>query len=253
MRQTKIRDIVQERGSIRVDELSSLFDVSDITIRRDLDYLEKRGVLERTHGGAVCTEHIRTESLYSEKDRLLAAEKEAIGKAAAGMVEDGDTLLINSGSTTYQVIPHIQGRQNLRIITNNVTDAVSLREKDRTEIILTGGLFRPESHSLIGPFASRILSDVYGSKAILGVDGLSIKSGMTSPVYQEANITRTMLERTQGRIILTADHSKIGRVTSFVIAPISHGDVLVTDSGFNEEFRPDLEENGMTIVKAPVS
>lgn len=247
-RQAYIAERVKEKGSIRVDELSQLLDVSDITIRRDLADLEKKGVLERTHGGAVCTEQITVETAYSEKDRVNSEAKMAIGELAASLVNEGETVLINSGSTTLQVIKQLARRKGIKIITNNAA-ALGLSDAAAT-IIFTGGTLRSSSHTFVGPFSSRTLSEINATKAIIGVDGLSLRAGLTSPVMEEAEITKTMLERVYGTVILAADYSKIGKVSSFRIAPVQDAQILITDISFNEDYRTELEAAGLKIMKA---
>ncbi len=248
-RQERIHAVLRERGIVKVAELSELLGVSEITIRRDLEVLERKGLLERTHGGAVYTHRMSIEPLYTEKDRIRRPEKQRIGRAAAQLVEEGDTLLINSGSTTLQVIRHLAGRRNIRIITSNLGALLAAQEGD-LELILIGGLFRPQSNSLVGPLATLSLQQVCGSKAIIGVDGISFKYGLTTPVLQEAEVARMMIERTQGPIIVVADHSKVGMVSNFITAPLEKVDILVTDGNLDDDYRKGLEERGLRVIIA---
>ena len=249
-RQAMIVDLIKKDGLVTVEALSKTLEVSVITIRRDLSVLEETGVLERTHGGAVITNPIEREFHYSEKDRLNKEQKESIGKAAAALVEDGDTVFINSGSTTYQVIRFLEGKKDLQIITNNAAAVADFGGRPGIELILTGGIFRHQSNCLIGDFAINTVNMVVASKIIMGVDGISFKEGLTSPVYQEAGITKAMIERTQGQVICVADYTKIGKVTNFVTSPLSVVDTLVTDWMFNEDLRIKIEEIGIKIIKS---
>lgn len=249
-RQAMIVELIKKDGLVTVESLSKKLEVSVITIRRDLSVLEETGVLERTHGGAVFTNPIEREFHYSEKDRLNKEQKESIGKAAAALVEDGDTVFINSGSTTYQVIRFLEGKRDLQIITNNAAAVADFGGRPGIDLILTGGLFRHQSNCLIGDFAVNTVNMVVASKLIMGVDGISFKEGLTSPVYQEAGITKLMIERTQGQVICVADYTKIGKVTNFVTSPLSVVDTLVTDWMFNEDLRIKIEEIGIKIVKS---
>lgn len=247
-RQSMIVDLIKRDGLVTVEALSKKLDVSVITIRRDLSVLEETGVLERTHGGAVFTNPIEREFNYTEKDNFDKKEKESIGRAAAALVEDGDTLFINSGSTTYQVIRFLEGKRDLQIITNNAAAVADFGGRPGIDLILTGGIFRHQSNCLIGEFAINTVNMVVASKIIMGVDGLSFKEGLTSPVYQEAGITKAMIERTQGQVICVADSSKIGRVTNFVTAPLTVVDTLVTDWKFKDELRVKMEKSGIKII-----
>ena len=247
-RQTRIRRIIEEKGVVKVVELSRQFNVTELTIRRDLDVLEKQGVLDRTHGGAILRHRMKTEPLYTEKDQINRLEKELIGQAVNRVVEPGDTLLVNTGSTTSQVLRHLTGKQ-LRVITSNANALLEVSDPD-IELILAGGLFRRQSNSLIGFFAHSVLNQVCGSKAIIGVDGLSSKFGLTTPIQQEAEVTRLMIQRTQGPVVVVADHSKMGVVSNFVTAPIKTIDMLITDAGIKPDFRKMLEDIGIEVVIA---
>lgn len=247
-RQKRIQRLLQERGVVKVTDLSSLLGVSEITIRRDLDVLERNGDLERTHGGAVYNQRMRIEPRYAQKDAIHREEKEAIGRAAAKLVEVGDTLLINSGSTTKQVIRSLK-MSNVRIITSNLGAVIEAQESEM-ELILIGGLLRSQSNSLVGSLATLSLQQVYGSKAFIGVDGLSVKYGLTTPILEEAEIAREMIRRTPGPVIVVADHSKLSVVSNFMSAPIDQVDILVTDQGLSNELREELEKIGIKVIIA---
>ena len=247
----RIRELLRTQGAVKVAALSDLLRVSEITIRRDLEELEQEGLLERTHGGAIYSHRMQVEPLYTEKDRIHQEEKRLIGQAAAQLVEEGDTLLINSGSTTLQVIHHLVGKKDIRVITSNVGAVLAVQNSD-FDLMLIGGSFRPQSNSLVGHLAVLSLQQVYGNKAFIGVDGISAKYGLTTPILQEAEIARLMIERASGQVIVVADHSKLGVVANFVTAPVDEVDILVTDEGFDEEYRAELEERGIEIIIAPM-
>ncbi len=247
-RQTRIQRLIKEKGVVKVIELSRMFNVTELTIRRDLDVLEKQGILDRTHGGAILRHRMKTEPLYTEKDQTSRLEKEAIGKMANTLVEQGDTLLINTGSTTTQVLRYLSGNR-LTVVTSNV-NAIAEVEDPNIELVLTGGTFRKQSNSLIGIFAHTVLDQVCGSKAIIGVDGLSIKFGLTTPIQQEAEVTLKMMERTQGPVIVVEDHKKMGVVSNFQTAPIKNINMLITDSGIKPDFKKLLEDLGIKVIIA---
>lgn len=247
-RQTRIQRLIQEKGIVKVMDLSRIFNVTELTIRRDLNLLEKKGILDRTHGGAILRHRMKTELLYTEKDQSSRSEKEWIGKAVNEIIEPKDTLLINTGSTTTQVLRHLSGKR-LTVVTSNA-NALGLVDDPDIELILTGGTFRKQSNSLIGVFARTVLDQVCGSKAIIGVDGLSIKFGLTTPIQHEAEVARLMIERTQGPVIVVADHKKMGVVSNFETAPIRKVDMLVTDSGIEPDFRKMLEDIGIQVIIA---
>ncbi|MGQ9571212.1 MAG: DeoR/GlpR family DNA-binding transcription regulator [Thermodesulfovibrionales bacterium] len=247
-RQERIHSLIRKQGIVKVTDLSKMLGVSELTIRRDLAVLEQRGILEKTHGGAIYSFRMRVEPLYTQKDRIHREEKDAIGKAAAQLVEEGDTLLINSGSTTRQVIHYLRDKK-VRIITSNLS-AVPEAMESEMELILIGGHYRSQSNSIIGPLAHISLKQAYGSKAFIGVDGVSLKYGLTTPILEEAEVARRMIEQTPGPIIVVADHSKLGVVSNFITAPIDKIHMLVTDDGIEEEYQSNLEKAGIKVVIA---
>lgn len=247
-RRKRIQDAVLSGGIVKVTELSEKMGVSELTIRRDLDNLERQGVLQRTHGGAVSNRRLRVEPLYTQKGQLNVKEKEAIGRAAAEYVQENDTLLINSGSTTARILPHLPS--NIRVITSNV-GGVAEHPLEGVSVVLLGGVYREQSRSVVGSMTGGILREVYGSKTFIGVDGVSATHGLTTPIYEEAEVGRMMIERSHGPVIVVADHTKLGVVSNFVTCSISQIHMLITDSGFPERFRAELEQAGVTVVLAP--
>ncbi|MEA2007907.1 MAG: DeoR/GlpR family DNA-binding transcription regulator [Chloroflexota bacterium] len=248
-RRNRIHEIIRDQGIVRVSALSDLFDVAEITIRRDLEQLEQVGYLERTHGGAVYSRRMQLETSYTEKDQIHRQEKEQIGVEAAALVENEDIILVNSGSTTLQIFRHLADQKRIRVITSNMGAFREIRGLD-IELILVGGEYREESNSLVGPLATLGLEQVYGNKCFIGVDGVSIKYGLTTPNLREAEVARMMIEHTRGQVIVVADHHKLGVVADFQTAPIEGIDILVTDSDFDESYREGLEKLGIEIVVA---
>jgi len=226
-RQERITELIEEKGAVKVTELSDTFAVPVLTIRRDLSVLEERGILERSHGGAILRRKMNKEPSYSEKAKLLVKEKHFIAREATKLIEDGETVFVNSGSTNLQVLQALAGRK-IRIITNNI-GASDVFEHSEIEFLLTGGTYRPQSRSLVGSFSCSMLKNVFADKSIIGVDGFSLKYGGTTPIEQEAEVVRVMIEQTIGDVIVAADHKKIGIVSNFVSAPLSKIDYLVTD------------------------
>jgi DeoR family transcriptional regulator, fructose operon transcriptional repressor len=247
-RHRRIEGLLRERRVVRVSTLSDLMGVSEVTIRRDLEALERRGVLERTHGGAVLTQRMRAEPAYVEAISSNPEAKRRIGQAAAELVEPGDTLYLNGGTTTLQVFRHLRAPA-LKVITNHVGIALESTEHD-VDLLLVGGHYRAPSHSVVGPFATEALRRTHATRAYIGVEGVSVASGLTSPVAAEAEIARVMIEQARGRVVVVADHSKIGTVADFVIAPLEAVDALVVDDGVDGEYRDRLVEAGVDVMIA---
>lgn len=245
-----IQRLAEERGIVSVAELSSLLEVSEITIRRDLAVLERRGVLERARGGAICTHRLRVETLFSQKGQENREEKEAIARAAGDLVEDGDTVLVNMGSTTLEVIRRLLMRK-VQVITNNIAAALDA-QAPAGELLLLGGSYRSQSGSAVGGFATAMLQQVYGTKTVIGCDGFSVGSGLTISTAQEAEVTRLMIARTRGRVIVVADHRKLAVVANFVVAALDAADVLVTDPGAPQRYLKEIEQAGVKVLLAPM-
>jgi DeoR/GlpR family transcriptional regulator of sugar metabolism len=247
-RHRRIEGLLRERRVVRVSTLSELMRVSEVTVRRDLEALERRGVLERTHGGAVLTQRMRVEPAYVEAISSNPEAKRLIGRTAADLVEPGDALYLNGGTTTLQVFRHLRA-SGLKVITNHVGIALEATDHE-VELLLLGGHFRGPSNSVVGPFATDALRRTHATMAFIGVEGVSVASGLTSPVAAEAEIARLMMEQTRGRVVVVADHSKIGTVADFVVAPLDAVDMLVVDSGVDEDYRDRLVEAGIQVMVA---
>lgn len=230
-------------------DLCNLLNVSEATVRRDLEWLEDRGLIERTHGGAIFNERINLEQEYKQRALRQIEEKRKIGALAASLVEDGDILFVNSGTTTTQLIRQIRPDLDITIITNNLIAVLEIGEVDY-EVLVVGGSFQPKSNSVAGRFAVQNLSQVYANKAFIGVDGISIKHGCTVPSNAEAEVVHLMLERTQGPIYILADHSKWGVVSNFEIAPVHKVNVLITDSGLDSSALAALEARSVEVLVA---
>ena len=179
---------------VRVSMLSEMLGVSEVTIRRDLEALERRGLLERTHGGAVRTQRMHVEPAYLDAVSSNPEQKRLIGAAAARLVRPGDAVFLNGGTTTLQVFRRLDV-PGIKVITNHLGTALELADRD-IELILIGGHYREPSNSVTGPFAADQIRRIYANKAFIGVEGLSLRSGLTTPVAAEAEIARLMIEQT---------------------------------------------------------
>ncbi len=248
-RRERIHEYLQVRRIARNADLCEMLDVSEATVRRDLERLEERGILERTHGGAVLSQRIRHEPEYALRDRTRSEEKRCIGAAAAALIEDGDVILVNSGTTTTQVIRHIPSDADVTVITNNVSAALDVAGAG-FELILLGGEFQPRSLSVAGRLAVENLRGIYASKSFLGVDGISPKYGCTTPSSAAAEVVRLMVERTRGPVTVVADHSKWGVVSNFEIATVDQIHRLVTDGGLDESAHQELRSHSVEVIVA---
>jgi DeoR family fructose operon transcriptional repressor len=246
-----ILSLISKNGTVNVADLAGELEVSELTIRRDLDQLAKNGLVERTHGGAAARRNLPIEPDYLQKASEFPNEKEAIGRLVATLVDEGDTLYINSGSTTFEAIRSIvELGKKVTIVTNNI-DAIWLcKEQEQIRLILAGGVYRPRSHSVSGSLSSLIVSEVYANKAIIGVDGFSPTAGLSTPVLEEAETTRAMIEHTVGKVIVVACGNKIGVVSNFKTVSIDRVDVLVTDKSGGHIIEQMETRDGLQILIA---
>lgn len=246
-RQKKILEMIQRDGYVKVIDLSRVMDVAEITIRRDLDMMERHSLLERTHGGAISTKRIYQQTSYKNRSDLELEHKDEIGRAAARFIEDGDTVFINGGSTTFHVFRYITSR-NVKIVTTNAGCFDQLMAPE-VELVLAGGHYHVESNAFYGGFTNDIIHQIVASKAIIGVHGISCKYGLTTPLKQAAETTRNMIERTRGEVIVVADHRKIGIVSDYVTVPTHRISTLITDRFTDSEYIEDFEGLGIKVIQ----
>ncbi len=244
-RRRRILDLLREGGSGRASELALELGVSEVTVRRDLEALARRGLLERSHGGASLPGGAVPPIPVLEH----AASKRAIGRAAAALVQPGETVFLNGGSTTLEVFRHLT--VSATIVSNNVFTALEPVVRD-VELILLGGHVRPDplERTVVGPFATESLRRTFANRAVLGVGGVSADAGLTTPVAAEAEIARLMLEQTRGPVVVVADASKLGAVADFAVGGLERVDVLVSDAGPSEPERAALARAGVEVVLA---
>lgn len=239
---------------VRVSYLSEGLSVSEATIRRDLEVMEKQGLVERTHGGAILSQRMVVEPDFSISTGAHAHEKECIGATAARLVESGDTLFINFGTTNAQVARALRARtdlENVTIITNNLSVILELQNVPQYQVICLGGNFRHLSNSFVGMLTQTSLEGMFTTKSFIGVDGISIKFGCTTPVEMDAQISRKMIENTHGKVIVVADHSKWGVVSNYLVTPLDSVSTLVSDQGISEEATNILDELSVEVIIAP--
>jgi DeoR/GlpR family transcriptional regulator of sugar metabolism len=246
-RQKRIIELIQRDGHVRGLDLSRQLNVSEITIRRDLAVLEKKNLLERTHGGAISTKRIFKEVNYNNRSDLELENKDSIARLAAELINDGDTVFINGGSTTFHIFRYINAK-NVKIVTTNA-GCIGQIEDSETELILAGGHYHMQSNAFYGGFTNDILKQVNASKAILGVHGISCRFGLTTPIQHAADATRLMINRTRGEIIVVADHRKIGLVSDYVTSPVNRITTLITDYFPDSEYLKDFEDLGIKVIQ----
>lgn len=247
-RRKKIVELLEKQGKVRVSDLSRFFHISEVTIRNDLTELENAGLLDRVHGGAVNTNRAYYTMEFSERAAQYVPEKQRIARAAAAAVHPGDTVMINSGTTTYYIAKELKGMKGLTVVTNSLAVAQELTSQAAINVILLGGNYNPQYRFTYGEDALQQLRRYRTDKLLLSADGVDSSCGLTTHHYQEADVSRTMLERVNQTIVV-ADYSKIGRENFTHIAPITCIDRLITNEVADEEELALLREQGVEVQK----
>lgn len=242
-----ILNLLDENASVKVSELTEYFGVSESTIRRDLQDMEEKGMLSRTHGGAVKSTQTRQEPSFQEKEDVHHTDKEIIGKLAASMVHDGESILLDSGTTTLEMAKHLTAK-NLTVLTNSMDVATSLSGKEGIDVILTGGNFRNNTRSMVGPICDQTLRQFKPDKVFLGTNGITRKDGMTTPNLVEATTKRTMLLSGKNVYIL-ADPSKFGTVHFSVFGSVKEVTAVITTNNLGEEIQQAYQEMGIKLIQ----
>jgi DeoR/GlpR family transcriptional regulator of sugar metabolism len=254
-RQAFILDRVREDGAVRVADLVRELGVSDMTVRRDLEILDERGLIEKVHGGATLINGSSVfEPGFAVKSSLQQAEKDAIADAAVGLAEPGMAVAVSAGTTTYALAQRLANVPGITVVTNSIQVADVLYRVGRSDqtIILTGGVRTP-SDALVGPFAVSALRTVHVDLVFVGVHGMDPRSGFTCPNLLEADTDRALIEAGR-RLVVVADHSKWGVIGISSIARLDQVDVLITDAGLDREARRTLESQvRQLIVVAPAA
>jgi DeoR family transcriptional regulator, aga operon transcriptional repressor len=246
-RRQKILSQLVRDGRVLVNSLSRTFGVSQITIRKDLDSLHDRGLLQRSHGGALptATGALLDPSLQDKK-KLHAPEKERIAAAAVKLVQDGCCVMLDSGTTTAAIAQHLKKLQSLTIITNAINIAAELTGTN-FEVILTGGTLRKNSFSLVGPIAEDVLQEVHADILFLGVDGFDLEAGLTTPNLLEARVNRAMVGSAK-KVVAVCDSTKFSRRSLSRIAPISAVHHLITDTGLPQSVAEELRSRNIDVT-----
>ena len=247
-RRDKIIQKIQSEGSVRVDELSEEFDVSTVTIRNDLDFFEKKGLIHRTYGGALLLNNVYKDPSIEEKKKINVEEKRRIGEYAADLVKDGETIILDSGSTTREIALRIKEKKNLTVMTNAINIALELAGSSDLKIMLTGGVLRDKSYSLVGPEAERTMQNYYFDKLFLGADGMDLEHGLTTSNPLEAQLNRLMVERSN-KVIAVMDSSKFGRHSFSYICDLGPLEMVITDNKIPKDFEVKLKNRDIKVVK----
>ncbi|MFI6815755.1 DeoR/GlpR family DNA-binding transcription regulator [Nonomuraea sp. NPDC050328] len=250
-RQQTILERVRRHGAVRVAELVRDLGVSDMTVRRDLEVLAERGLLEKVHGGATIGGPGSTEEPgFAAKTTRQQPEKEAIARAAARLVRPGTAVALSAGTTNWALAHHLIEVPDLTVITNSiqVAEVFHRNQRDDRTVVLTGGVRTP-SDALVGPVAVAALRTLHVDTLFLGVHGMSVRAGFTTPNLLEAETNRALVQ-CAGRLVVPADHTKWQTVGISTIAELSQADVVISDARLDAEARRDLAERAGELIIA---
>lgn len=235
------------KGQVEVNSLSKELGVSEVTVRNDLGRLEEKKMLIRARGGAIKLDRVGVDFALAEKDQQNKEEKTRIGQAAAKLIEAGDTIILDSGSTTMEIAKNLQDISDLTVITNALNVAKQLAESKNANVIVPGGFLRKNSLSLVGAIAEAGFRNYFCDKLFLAVDGINSAYGLSTPNVEEAHLNRIMIEISK-KVIVVTDSSKFQKKSFAFIASMHAIDVVVTDAGIPPEELSTLENHGVQVI-----
>jgi DeoR family transcriptional regulator, aga operon transcriptional repressor len=241
---------IQKDGRVLVSELSDSLGISRITIRKDLDFLESKGLVQRSHGGALALQQgsaLFDPSLQVKEQKQLK-EKQRIAHAAAGLVEEGQCVLLDSGTTATAIARELRRFAYLTVVTNAVNIASEMANTE-FEVILTGGTLRKNSFSLVGPLAEDVLTELHADILFLGVDGFDVQAGLTTPNFLEARVNRAMVHAAK-RTVAVCDSTKFQNRSLALIVPPNEIHTVITDDGIDKDDREKLISMGIAVIIA---
>ncbi|AJY77524.1 DeoR faimly transcriptional regulator [Paenibacillus beijingensis] len=249
-RKREIADYIQQKGRASVLELAQYFQVSESTVRRDLRDLEDTKLLRRTHGGAVSIGiQDNREPSFIEKEDRFSSQKEAVAEAALNFIEDGESIFLDSGTTTYKLAKRLHAFSRLTVVTNSVMVVQILHHQPNINLLLTGGSLRHETQAMVGPLADRSIGSVKFDKLFLAINGIEPGSGLTTPNLIEAETKRRMIESAK-QVILLADHSKYGKVSFGKVADLTEIHHCIIDQGISADAVREMEAEGIQVTIA---
>lgn len=251
-RREKIIQTLRQQGSVQVNALAALFQVSTVTIRNDLSFLEKQGVALRAYGGALLCEtaQLAPERSIADKSLLNSSVKQRIGALAASLVEDGCRLILDAGTTTLEVAKHLQQHKALVVMTNGLNIANQLIDAEGIDLLMTGGHLRRQALSFYGAQADQSLQNYHFDLLFLGVDGIDLQRGVSTHHEEEARLNRGMCSVAE-RIVVVTDSSKFQRRSLHKIIDIQRINTLITDDAIPPESLVELKSAGVNVLLVP--
>ncbi len=248
-RHHQIHAIISDQNRATVQELSTLFGVSEATIRRDLEELNNQGLIRRTHGGAIRAMTAPKEPPILQRMDEHPDEKARIGRAAVELIGDGDTIFMGSGSTVLEIARNLPAGINLTVITNSLPVVNEVATRPGIELIVIGGMLRQSEMSMVGHVAEQAVREFRADRVFMGMFAVDIACGFTNDYPLEISTDRAILSIAP-QVIVLADHSKFGRVSSMLLAPLTAAQIIITDHATPETILDELRELGIEVIQA---
>ena len=248
-RQKQILSLLARQGRLRVTEIVEQFSISEATARRDVEALASQGKAQRVHGGLITLEQAPPELPILERENEQTDEKLLIGQATAGLISDKETVFLGSGTTVLEVARNIRNHKDLTVITNSLPVLNVLTGIKDITVISLGGMLRNSELSYIGHITEQALTEVRADKVILGTRGVSLEHGLTND-YLEETLTDRAILKIGREVIIVADHTKVNRVSTALLAPLESVNTFVTDSNSDKKFIQSLKKQGIKVVVA---
>lgn len=248
-RQKQILSLLGKQGRLSVAEIVEQFAISEATARRDLESLTSQGKAQRVHGGVIAVDQAPPEQPILQREGEQAEEKSAIGRAAADLIHDGETVFLGSGTTVLEAARHLRERRNLTVVTNSLPVLNALAGLKEVTVVSLGGELRDSELSFIGHLTEQALAELRVDKVLIGTRGLSLEHGLTNDYLPETLTDRAILKI--GReVIVAADHTKVNRVSTALLAPLTSMTTFVTDAGADKKFLQALKKLDIRVVIA---
>jgi len=247
-RRRAIIEQIKESGEVLITDLSKQFDVSEVTIRNDLEFLEKKNLVMRARGGAINVENnVGIDQNITDKTKLHSAEKIAIGIKAAQLIKENETIILDSGTTTAEIASNLGDLKHITIITNALNIVNLLVGKANVNLIVPGGVLRQNSLSMVGPIAEKSLKNFFVDKAFISADGFDTRQGLFTPNIEEASLNTIMIEIAR-EVILVADSSKFSRRSLVLFCGLDKIKSVITDRGIPDDDKRRLEDGGISVL-----
>lgn len=248
-RRSKIIELLNKKNVISISEISKMFNVSEVSVRNDFALFEKKGLLIRTRGGAISKQVSDFDLNLSQRLKQNFHQKQRIGKRASECIQDGNTVIMDSGSTVIEVAKNLKDKKNIKLITNSLPIAEIVADNEQIEAIITGGTLRPEMRSLIGNITEKTILNYRCDVAILGADGIDSEMGLYTNLENEASLVQSMIKISK-KIIIVTDSSKFSNNRFAKIVDISDVDIIITDGGISTIDMQKINSQGVKLIIA---